>query len=124
MKLQLKAAILSTCFLALSACPGQRVVTHARPDLANPARMACEGVPENRPDLPAQSEIDWQAVLVPGDAEKTLSGAQAAHTAYVARMIERNGIVASYLVKVEGRLFVCSSNMQWWRDYWRSMPGE
>lgn len=95
-----------------------------RPDLAHPDRLLCEGLEADRPALPASYAIDWNGVYVAGDALATLRNAQAEHEAYVRAVLARNGIVSAWLVKIEGQLFVCSSNMQWWRDYWRALPAD
>lgn len=119
-----RVKILSTCcfLLAASACSTTRESAPLRPDLDHAERMVCAPAPENRPVLPPKLEMDWQAILVPGDAISTLRAAQESFSAYVKREVERNAVVSTYLVTIEGQLFVCSSNMQWWRDYWAQMP--
>lgn len=113
MKSKLLGAILSTpCFL-LASCATVPQTEPLRPDLENPQRMVCEAVPE-RPALPDTYVIDWDMVL-------TVEQARAEHEKAVASIYERNGLVAAHLMTVEGRLFVCSSNMQWWRDYWAGL---
>jgi hypothetical protein len=114
MRLLLTAAILSTsCFLA--GCETTRAVVPLRPDRDNPDRLVCEGVPGERPAVPAEYVIDWSRVA-------TVAQARAEHDAYVVRNRERNAVVAAYILDVEGRLFVCSNNAQWWRDYWAGLP--
>ena len=113
MKSKVLVAILSTlCFL-----PGCKTVPQTeplRPDLANPERMVCEDVPDERPPIPALYEIDWSQVV-------TLAQARAEHEKYAASVRARSGAVAAYIVTIEGKLFVCSNNAQWWRDYWRGL---
>lgn len=98
-----------SCYLLVAACAGepQRVVTHLP---TPPERLVCEGVPNARPSLPAQYRIDWSSVT-------TLAQARAEHERYVRVEVERNGIVAGYLLNIEGRLFLCFNNMQWRREY-------
>ena len=67
--------------------------------------------------IPAEYAIDWSKVV-------TVEQAKAEHQAYVAALRSREGVVAGYVVALEGRLFVCSDNLQWWRDYWGSLPAE
>lgn len=114
MRRLLTVGILSTlCFSA--ACSPERVAVGVRPDLANPARLVCEAAPDKRPERGEPYAIDWSKI-------ETLAQAEIEHGRYVARERERNAVVASYVVEIEGRLFVCASNAQWWRDYWRALP--
>lgn len=114
MRRLLTAAILSTCCF-LAACETTREAAPLRPDLEHPARLVCEGVPGERPKIPATYEIDWSKVA-------TVEQAHAEHDAYVRSVLARNGIISAYIVTIEGRLFVCSNNAQWWRDYWAGLP--
>lgn len=84
-----------------------------RPDIANPARLICEPVP-NRPAIPAEYRIDWNRVT-------TVPQAKAEHEAYVRSVRAREGVVVAHIVTLEGKLFVCSNNAQWWRDYWAGL---
>lgn len=86
----------------------------SRPDLDNPARLFCEAVPA-RPEIPSAYVIDWTKV-------QTVDQARGEHDAYVRSINARNGVVAAHIVELEGRLFVCSNNAQWWRDYWAELP--
>ncbi len=114
MKCSTLAAILSTpCFLLASCATTTPQSEPLRPDLDNPRRMVCEGVPE-RPALPSAYVIDWAKV-------ETVEQARAEHEKAVASIYERNGLVTAYLLTIEGRLFVCSNNAQWWRDYWAGL---
>ena len=112
----MKAAILLTsCFLLTAgACEPKRVAVQVRPDLDNPSRLICEGVAA-RPALPVTYLIDWSSV-------QTVEQAKGEHDAYVRSINARNGLVAAHIVELEGRLFVCSNNAQWWRDYWSALP--
>lgn len=73
--------------------------------------MVCEGAPAARPSIPATYVIDWSRVT-------TVDQARAEHDAYVRSILDRNEVLVGYIVEIEGRLFVCSNNAQWWRDYW------
>lgn len=112
-----KAIALSMfCSLALAGCASTKIAVASRPDLDNPARLVCEAS-SSRPEIPAEYAIDWSRVV-------TVEQAKAEHDAYVRSIRTREGIVAGYVVDVEGKLFVCSNNAQWWRDYWKGLePG-
>lgn len=106
--------------VALTACKTDKVAVPVRPDLENPERLICEDVPRKdgkaiRPKIPAEYQIDWNAV-------QTVQQARSEHEAYVASVRKREAIVSGYVVSTEGRLFVCSNNMQFWRDYWKGLP--
>lgn len=84
-----------------------------RPDRDNPARLICEAQGE-RPTLPAEYVVDWSKV-------QTVAQARAEHDAYVRSVRTREGVIVGYVVTIEGKLFVCSNNAQWWADYWRGL---
>jgi len=75
--------------------------------------MVCEAA-AGRPIIPPEYVIDWPAV-------QSVDQARGEHEAFVARLRAREAVVAGYLVDIEGRLFVCSNNAQWWRDYWAGL---
>lgn len=102
------------CCSALAGCEEKRIVLPSRPDLSNSERLFCETVPA-RPEIPSAYVIDWQRV-------QTVDQAKGEHDAYVRSVNARNGAVAAHIVELEGRLFVCSNNAQWWRDYWSALP--
>lgn len=101
------------CSVALTACKTERIAVASRPDLANAQRMECVAAGE-RPAVPAEYSIDWSKVV-------TVEQARGEHDAFVRVLRQREGVVAGYLVDIEGKLFVCSSNAQWWRDYWKGV---
>lgn len=109
-QLLMVAALSTLC----GACEPRRVASALRPDIDNPQRMICEGVPA-RPALPAEYRIDWSRVT-------TVPQARAEHDAYVRSVRSREGAAVAHIVTVEGRLFVCSNNARWWRDYWAGLP--
>lgn len=111
----LAAGILSTFCFSLAACETTREAVSLRPDLDNPARLVCEPRPDPRPDRGEPYVIDWGKV-------ETVAQAKIEHDLYLARERDRNGVVTAYVLEVEGKLFVCSNNMQWWRDYWSKLP--
>jgi len=100
------SATVACVALFLSACH----TVHTADFLATPAdRLVCEAAGA-RPKIPAEYQIDWSKVA-------TVAQAKAEHDKYVAVIHTREGIVAAYVLSLEGKLFVCSSNAQWRRDY-------
>lgn len=106
MRLNGTALALSTLCLATSACHTVRTADF----LATPAdRLICDAAGA-RPKIPAEYVIDWAKVA-------TVDQARAEHQKYVASVRTREGVVAAYVLSIEGKLFVCSNNAQWRRDY-------
>lgn len=110
------ALLLLTSSLAVSACTGDRVrsVSALRPDQTNPERFICEPA-GTRSQVPPEYVIDWSRVT-------TVPQARAEHDAFVRVLRTREGIVAGYIVQLEGRHFVCFNNMQWQRDFYARLP--
>ncbi len=48
--------------------------------------------------------------------------ARSEHDAYVRSIRTREGIVAGYVVDLEGKHFVCFNNAAWQRDFWSKLP--
>lgn len=96
-----------------SGCKTERVATSLRPDLDHAERMVCESAGE-RPAIPPEYVIDWSKVVTVEDAKRE-------HNAFVRSVRTREGVVAGYVVTIEGKLFACSNNAQWWRDYWQAV---
>lgn len=63
-----------------------------------------------RPAIPAEYQIDWSRV-------STVAQARDEHLKYVASIRSREGVIVAYLVRIEGQLFTCATNMQWRREY-------
>ena len=100
------ALLLSTLCLATSACH----TAHTVDFIATPAdRLVCEAAGA-RPKIPAEYVIDWTKVA-------SVSQAKAEHEKFVAIVRTREGIVAAYILSVEGKLYVCGANMAWRRDW-------
>ena len=108
------ALLLSTCFLAGSCGDTVRSVSALRPDQTNPERFICEPA-GTRPQVPAEYVIDWSRVT-------TVPQAHAEHDAFVRLLRSREGVVAGYIVQLEGRHFVCFNNMAWQRDFYSRLP--
>lgn len=92
--------------LALTACK----TAHVADFLATPAdRLVCEAAGE-RPKIEPEPVIDWQHIA-------TVAQAKIAHDDFVKVVHAREGVVAAYVLSLEGKLFVCSNNAQWRRDW-------
>lgn len=107
--------VLSTFCLAASACGDrQRVATAITP----PAdRMDCRQLDgaEGRPTIPPEYVIDWTRV-------RTVQQAREQHQAFVSRLRERESAVAGYVVRLEGRVFACSDDAAWLRQFFAALP--
>lgn len=107
MKLSAMALALSTLCLAVSACGEQKYTAEFIP--TPPARLVCE-VAGTRPTIQPVPAIDWARIT-------TVAQAKIAHDDYVKRINAREGVVAGYVLNIEGKLFTCFNNMQWRREY-------
>lgn len=108
MKTSLKAGLLAICTVTLTAasCGEKRVVE----SLPTPAeRLVCERA-GTRPAVPPEYVIDWTKV-------STVAQAKIEHEKFVAVLRTREGIVAGYIVKIEGNLWTCWNNVEWRRQY-------
>jgi hypothetical protein len=77
--------------------------------------LVCENKPEVRPSAPPEYQIDWSKVA-------TVPQARAEHDKYVATVRTREGVVAGYVLNIEGRLFTCWTNMEWRRQFEANLP--
>lgn len=94
--------------LALAACAPEpkRIVEHLP---TPPERLICERI-GTRPSIPPEHQIDWSQV-------RTVDAAKVEHQKFVDVVLTREGIVAGYVLKLEGVNFTCWNNMQWRREY-------
>lgn len=93
--------------VSLAACGEPKRVVESLP--TPPERLICEPA-GTRPAVPAEYVIDWTKI-------RTVAQAKSEHEKFVATLRTREGIVAGYIVKIEGKLFTCWTNAQWRRDY-------
>lgn len=111
MKLSLKAAALSTLCSLLGSCGPTAVLAPLKP----PAdRMDCVAAGA-RPAIPGEYVIDWSKVV-------TVPQARTEHETFVRSVRTREGVVVGHLVNVEGRLFACSTDAEWLRDFYGRLP--
>lgn len=96
----------ATAALALAACH----TVHTADFLATPAdRLVCEAAGP-RPKIPPEYQIDWSKVT-------TVPQAQGEVGKLLAVEHQREGVVAGYVLQVEGKLAICFVNAQWRREY-------
>lgn len=99
--------------VTLAACGDtKRVVEHLP---TPPERLICERA-GTRPTLPPEHAIDWAQV-------RTVAAAKVEHEKFVSVLRTREGLVAGYILKLEGELFRCFNNMQWRREYEAGLAG-
>jgi hypothetical protein len=101
-----RALLLAVSALALASCGEKRIVT-ALP--IPPERTDCQAATGKRPTLPPEFSIDWTTIATVGQAK-------AAHDNFVNVIRGREGIVANYVLKLEGDLFQCASDATWIRE--------
>jgi len=107
MRLSATALALSTLCLAISACGEQKYTAEFIPTPAE--RLVCERT-GTRPTIPAEYVIDWTKVT-------TVAQAHSEFDKYVAVIRNREGVVAAYVLKIEGANFLCWNNVQWRREF-------
>lgn len=108
------AALLAAAISASACETTKRAAVSLRPDVEHPDKFVCE-LGGTRPKLPAEHIIDWSKVTTVDQAKaETGKLIDVEHT--------REGIVATYVLDIEGKLFTCSNNMQWQRDYYHGLP--
>jgi hypothetical protein len=106
-----KAALLTACLISLSAGSCAPPVRIAKP----PAdKLICDALAE-RPKIPAEYQIDWSSV-------QTVEQARSEHDAFVRTLRTREGMVAGYIVQIEGNWFSCWSTVKWHADYNAALP--
>lgn len=93
--------------LALVACGDTKRVVEALP--TPPERLICEQA-GTRPAVPPEHAIDWAQV-------RTVATAKIEHEKFVSVLRTREGLVAGYVLKLEGVAWTCWNNVQWRRDY-------
>lgn len=111
------ALLLWTCFsaLALSSCADtKRIVTNLAPPSE---RLQCVGL-SARPKIPAEYTIDWAKVGAARTVPEAVTVAKGEVGKYVASIRTREGVIAGYILDIEGKLFACSNNAQWLREFY------
>lgn len=98
--------LLAVASMLVAGCETKRVVEHLP---TPPSRLVCEPA-GTRPAVPPEYAIDWSQV-------RSIAQAKAEHEKFIAVLRTREGIVAGYILNLEGKLAICRINMQWRRDY-------
>lgn len=98
-----------------------RSVSALRPDKTNPERFVCDPT-GTRPAVPAEYKIDWPSVSLAPNVPEAVKRAKAEHEKFVAVLRTREGVVAGYILKLEGKHFICFNNMAWQRDFYAGLP--
>lgn len=93
--------------LALSACGEPKRIAEAIP--IPPERMDCVAA-GTRPTIAPEYVIDWTKV-------NSVLQARTEHDKYVGSVRTREGQVAGYILNIEGKLFGCSNDAQWLREW-------
>lgn len=104
---KVKVAALLLTVASLTACADTKRVVEMLP--TPPERLVCEAA-GTRPTIPPEFVIDWSRVT-------TVAAAKAAHDQFVATVRTREGVVAGYVLAIEGKLAICGINAQWRRDF-------
>lgn len=120
MRLRKMAAALLMCSLAVS-CATAPVLAPVRPDQTNPERFLCAPAGA-RPTIPPEAVINLDAALAAPSAAQAVAIAREQVAAYVASVRQRESVVARYVLQIEGRLFDCSNNMTWQREFYSRLP--
>lgn len=109
-------ALLTLCSLPLLATGCKRPEVVAVPIQPPSERIQCAAAGD-RPGMPPEYAIDWANVA-------TVDQAKAEHLKYVASVRSREGVIVGYIMRIEGRLFACSTNAEWLRDFFAGMPDD
>ncbi len=113
MKQFLKVAVLSTFCLAASACGKER--ERFKPIPIPAERMDCVAVTKaDRPRLAPAYVIDWSKV-------PTVLAAKDEVDKLIQSTLHREGVVTGYVIELEGKLFACSNDDQWLKEYTASV---
>lgn len=102
-------ALLTSCSL-LTACHPDKVAEQLP---TPPERLVCEAAGA-RPSIPNEYVIDWSRVA-------TVDQAKSEHLKYVASIRSREGVITGYIMRLEGKLFTCSTNAAWRRTFERDL---
>lgn len=116
MRFSTRVAALLACGLMLTAGSCQTTKRVVEPLPTPPERLVCE-LAGTRPTIAADYAMNWQFVGLAATVPEAVARAQAEHRKYVEQQHGREKLVATYVLLVEGKLFVCHNNAQWRRDF-------
>jgi hypothetical protein len=109
--------------LAVNACAKPEVVhsvSALRPDKTNPERFVCE-LAGTRPPISPDYLMNWEFVGQAKTVQEAVTRAQAEHQKHVTQKNVRERTVATYVLLVEDRLFLCFNNMTWQREFYSDL---
>ena len=72
--------------------------------------------------MPAEYAVDWTAAMAAPSVPVAVDRARMEHMRFVASVRSREGVVAGYILRIEGQLFACSNNAAWLRDFFAKLP--
>lgn len=93
--------------LAVAACAEPKRIVEAIPIPAE--RMDCVAA-GTRPAIPPEYKIEWANV-------SNVLQARQEYNQYVASVRAREGMVAGYVLDLEGKLFLCANDAAWLREW-------
>ena len=105
---------LSTLCLAVSACGDTKRVAEFIP--TPPTRLVCDAA-GTRPTIPPEYKIDWTTVAAAPTVAVAVERAKSEVGKLIGTVRTREGVVAGYVLDIEGKLFICSNNAQWRREF-------
>lgn len=97
----------SLALAVLSACADPKRIVEATPIPAE--RMDCVAA-DTRPAIPPEHKIEWANV-------SNVLQARQEYNQYVASVRAREGMVAGYVLELEGKLFLCANDAAWLREW-------
>lgn len=106
------------CSLSITACKPTHVA-EAIP--IPPERLDCVATTA-RPALPPEYVIDWVKIGAASSVPLAVEIAKGEVAKLVASFHRRDGVVAGYILEIEGKLFACSNDAEWIRDYQAKVP--
>lgn len=115
MKQSLRAVAL-LMFCSLAACKDERPEIHFKPITIPAERMDCATLIK-RPPVPKEYEIDWATIEKAPDKDYATRLAKLELQKFKYSLLQRDGIVANYIVNIEGILMECSNDAEWLREY-------
>lgn len=115
--------VLSTCCLAVSGCSTtKREAVTLRPDIDHPQWFICEAA-GTRPVIPPEYKIDWVKVGQAATVPQAVEAAKAEVGKLIGTIRTREGVVAGYVLDLEGKHFVCTNNNRTLLDFYHGLPG-
>lgn len=117
-----KIAVAAACAVLplISACADTKRIAEHLPTPAE--RLICEPA-GTRPTIPPEYQINWVTVEQAPTVKIAVERAKAEVAKLIGTVRTREGIVAGYVLKLEGVNFLCWTNMQWRRDYEAGIGG-